>query len=344
MNAWPSISIVIIARNEAKNIARAIESVLRAVEHWPQAGILLVDSASTDETVEIASQYPITIVRLDPSWFLSASAGRHIGMHYTRADLMAYLDGDMELAPAWLDRAVPFLLEHPEAAGVDGYFRNVYIRDGQIIHEQDVRRNPPGTISEVTFFGGAAVYWRSALESVGGFNPYLVSLEEPELCMRLRYAGYKLFRLPYCMCKHYGPPFRSWQDSIRRFRKNLWVGYGQVPRYHLRTGLLWTALREWDAYSVIFLAGILIFIIIVLFAFVLQNGWLLVAWVLVLSAVLVTFWIKKRSLREALLSLVVQGLVAYSAVRGFLMSPRSPVDYPTDVEVIRVCDCRGDLA
>jgi glycosyltransferase involved in cell wall biosynthesis len=84
MNTVTEISVVIISRNEAKNITRAIESVLKAVEHWPQTEILLVDSASTDETVEIAKHYPINIVRLKPSWFLSPPAGRLIGLYHTR--------------------------------------------------------------------------------------------------------------------------------------------------------------------------------------------------------------------------------------------------------------------
>src|SRR5512140_1055596 len=132
-----SLSIVIIARNEAANIARTIESVLRAAARWPDAEILLVDSASTDETVEIARRYPINIVRLDPSWFLSVAAGRHIGMHYTRGELILHMDGDMELDSEWVERSVLYMLAHPQVAAVGGYYRNVYVRDGKIVNEED---------------------------------------------------------------------------------------------------------------------------------------------------------------------------------------------------------------
>src|SRR5512140_2199186 len=124
-----SLSIVIIARNEAANIARTIESVLRAAARWPDAEILLVDSASTDGTVEIARRYPISIVRLDPSWFLSVAAGRHIGMLQTHGDLVLHVDGDMQLDPEWVNRSVSYALEHPDVAGVGGYWRNVYMKD-----------------------------------------------------------------------------------------------------------------------------------------------------------------------------------------------------------------------
>lgn len=335
MNISPSLSIVIIARNEAENVARAIESVLREVEHWPQTEILLVDSASTDETVEIARQYPISIVCLDPSWFLSASAGRYIGMHYTRGDLILYLDGDMELVTGWMDQAVPFILAHPELAGVSGYLRDVHPHDGQINSEQDLWRDSDGHPAEVRDFGGAALYRRSALKQVGGFNPYLISEEEPELCMRLRYAGYNLIHLPFLMGRHYCIPQKSLAGQLRRARLNYFSGLGQVPRYHLGTRLFWIYLKERGSF-VVFLAAVLISMITLLLTTFLRDIVFFGTWLLIVSGVLSVFLIKKRSLRKTCLSLLLHALVAYNAVRGLLMTPRFPEEYPTDAEVVQV--------
>jgi len=340
MNAFPSLSIVIIARNEAANIARAIESVLRAVEYWPQPEILLVDSASTDGTVEIAKRYPISIVRLDAKWFLSASAGRYIGMLYARGDLIMYMDGDMALEAGWLERAVPFILEHPELAGVAGYRRDINVHDGRIIGEQDYGRDPAGRFIEVPYFAGAALYRRSALEQVGGFNPYIISDEEPELCVRLRDAGYKLMSLPRLMCRNYTLPVKSWGYFVRRFRTNLWLGGGQVLRYHLRTGLLWTYLKERGTY-VVYLIGVLISMITLLLTLLSGNLVFFGSWMLVVGAFLVVYWMKKRSLRRTWLSVAHQTFAAYGAVRGFWIRPRSPKEYPTDAEIVQVCYPQG---
>lgn len=331
----PDLSVVIIARNEAQNIARAIESVLRAVERWPHTEILLVDSASTDATVEIAKRYPINIVRLDRSWYLSVAAGRYIGSRYARGQLILHMDGDMEMDPEWVDRCVPFMLAHPEAAVVGGYWTNVYICDGDIVDQQDFRRDVQRRTLEARFVAGAALHRRSALEQVGGFNPYIKGEEDVELCLRLRHAGYKVLRLPYRMALHYGLPENSWAYCMRRLRSNLWIGYGQVPRYHLKSGLFWIALRERNLYTVGYLIGMLVFTINVVLAVFAQNAALLAVWVLTVGPVLVAFWIKKRSLRATLKSLILQGLIACSAVRGFLMTPRSPADYPTNVEVVQ---------
>jgi glycosyltransferase involved in cell wall biosynthesis len=342
MSEFPDLSVVIIARNEAENIARAIESVLRATEHYPETEILLVDSASTDATVEIARQYPINIVRLNPAWFLSAAAGRTIGMHFTRGDLIQYMDGDMELAAGWLEQAVPFLLEHPELAGVTGYRHDIYMRGGKIIHEQDISRGPQGRSVEVRHFAGAALYRRSALEQAGGFNPYLISEEEPELSMRLRRAGYKLMYTPFLICKNYTLPVNSWEYSVRRFRKNLWLGYGQVLRYHLKIGMFWMTILERGSY-VAYLIGALISIISLLFALFSGNIAPLMAWGLIVAAFLVIYAIKKRSLRKTWLSLVLRTFIAYGTVRGFLIAPRSPEDYPTNAEIIQLRGARRQI-
>ncbi|MBN1452689.1 MAG: glycosyltransferase [Anaerolineales bacterium] len=326
---------MIIARNEAAHIGRAIEAALDGVKAWPQTEILLVDSASTDATVEIAQRYPISIVRLSPEQFLSAAAGRYIGMLHTQGTFILHLDGDMELEPGWLEQAIPILAAHPEAAGVDGYYRNLYVRDGQVLSEGRMCEGPSDRVSTTSYFCGAALYRRSALKAVGGFNPYLISNEEPELSIRLRHAGFTLLRIPTLLCIHYGPPENSWEYILRRFRINLWAGYGQVPRYHLRSGLLGMVIKELVAYTSLYLLGTLLLLIALLTAIFFQTWWPLVGAVSVGGIIFVGFWVKKRSLSETFKSLLLQTAVAYSAVRGFLMKPRPPETYPTEVEIVQ---------
>jgi hypothetical protein len=252
------------------------------------------------------------------------------------------MDGDMELAAGWLEQAVPFLMEHPELAGVAGYRHDIHIRDGKIIHEQDYGRHPQGHPIEAQFFAGNALYKRSALEQVGGFNPYIISDEEPELCMRLRHAGYKLVRLPYLMCNNYTLPVKSWDYFVRRFRTNLWLGHGQVLRYHLKTGLLWTYLKERGTY-IIYLIGILISIASLLLTLLSGNISFFEGWVLIVGVLLAVYWVKKRSLRETFLSIAHQSFATYGAVRGFLITPISPEEYPTDAEIIQLSGPRRQI-
>lgn len=339
MNARSDLSIIVITRNEARHVARTIESMQRSVGHWSQVEMLLVDSASTDETVEIAARYPINIIRLDPTQFLSAAAGRYVGMHHTHGDFIMYMDGDMELMPGWLDKAVPFLQEHPELAGVAGYrrdvhLRDVHLRDGQAVDERDLYRDPQGRPFEVKAFGGAALYRRSALEQVGGFNPYIISDEEPELCMRLRHAGYKLMCLPVLMCKNYTLPINSWDYYVRRSRMGLLLGRGQVLRYHLKTGMLGMALSE-RASDLFVLAGELLTLFLTLWAIIFRRFRVLFSWYATAVAVLGFYCVKKHSLQKTLMSLTGRMFVTWGIVRGFFVSPQPARNYPTQAEIIK---------
>jgi glycosyltransferase involved in cell wall biosynthesis len=51
------VSIVIKVLNEEFNIRRAIESSLAAVAHH-DGEVIVADSVSTDQTIEIAKQFP----------------------------------------------------------------------------------------------------------------------------------------------------------------------------------------------------------------------------------------------------------------------------------------------
>ena len=342
MRTSPGLSVVLIARNEENNIARAVESVLSAVALYAATEIVLVDSASIDGTVEIAGRYPINIVRLGSSWFLSAAAGRYIGTYYTRGSLVLYMDGDMELGREWLDQAISFAVDHGDVAGVTGHVHDIYVRDGQIASEQgpvgDLGKGP----MEVKHFGGVGLYRRSALEQVGGFNPYFISDEEPELCIRLRDAGHKLVSLPLIAARHYCIPQKSLSGQLRRVRMNLFLGFGQIPRYHLGTRLFWIYLRERGSY-VVYLAGMVLTLVALLLTLFTRDVVYLGGWVLIVSGFLSIYLIRKRSLRKFGQSLLFHTLAALNSVRGFLKAPRSPDEYPTKAEIVRIGYHRGGL-
>src|SRR5215218_6568899 len=105
----PRLAVVVITRNQASTIGPLIRSVLSAAEGLAPFEIVVVDSASDDDTVRIAQQFPVRIVRLDPGHRLTAAAGRYVGFHRTRADRVLFVDGDMELCSGWLSLAVEVL-------------------------------------------------------------------------------------------------------------------------------------------------------------------------------------------------------------------------------------------
>lgn len=334
MNTTPQLTIILISRNEGAHIAKTVESVIVAAKNWQPSEIILVDSASTDETVKIAGQFPITILRIPPTSFLSAGAGRFIGTRYSAGDLIMFMDGDMEMEPDWLDHAVPYMLAHPEAAAITGFRRDIYLENGAIIGEQEVTFGPTDQVVEMKHFGGAGLYRRPALQAVGGFNPYLISEEEPELCMRLRFAGYRLFCIPKRVCTNYTLPIRSWQYFSRRIWSSLWLGHGQTPRYHLRSGMLPMVIRERATfvYTILLILVGLVSLVLVIWL----NHWAVTAaWLGLGLAALLGYGLYKGSPQEVAKSFIHQLCVLYGGLRGFLIKPMPASQYPTTVEVVQ---------
>ena len=202
------LAVVLISRNQGWNIARLVESVLNDTACVQSTEILLVDSASHDDTVEVASRYPIGIIRLRPDQLLTPSAGRYIGYRNTEGALILFLDGDMELYPGWLEKALKVIDTKPDAAAVTGQLVDLP-KTAVASYKTPTAMPDRDTAILVPFAGGAAMYRRSVLEAVGTFNPYLRSDEEPELCIRIRHAGYSVIQLEYPIAYHYSDPRRA---------------------------------------------------------------------------------------------------------------------------------------
>ena len=219
------LSVVIITKNQVWNVDRLLGSVLQETEDVPTAEVLLVDSGSEDGTPERAAQHPIGVLRLLPDQPLTAALGRWVGGRETTGDLVLFLDGDMELCPGWLGRALRTLDERPDVAAVAGTVVDVPVRTpGTTGHwPEDVvaawRREP--VPREITNTGGAALHRRSVLAATGSFHPFLRSEEEPELCLRIRDAGHRVLHLDTPIALHYSTPARTVGTLLARRRRPL---------------------------------------------------------------------------------------------------------------------------
>ena len=114
------LTVVIIGRNEEQFIAKSIRSSLAAAPLLPGVEVIFVDSASTDRSVEIATEFPIRILQLKPDWPLCVAAGRYTGFLHSRGEYILFLDGDAEAEADWLARAVAFMDENPEYGAIAG--------------------------------------------------------------------------------------------------------------------------------------------------------------------------------------------------------------------------------
>ena len=86
----PAASIIIRTKNEGKYIGRCLQQVYR--QRYTDFEVILVESGSTDGTLEIAERFPIRLVTIRPETFTYGYA-LNIGVAAARAPIVVSLSG-----------------------------------------------------------------------------------------------------------------------------------------------------------------------------------------------------------------------------------------------------------
>lgn len=345
-----TLSVVIITRNEGKKISKGLESVLAATQAVDSCEILLMDSASTDNTLEVAQQYPIRVMQLGEGCFLSPAAGRHVGFQNTDGEFVFFLDGDMTLEAEWFAQALPLLQNDPQLAGVAGRCEEIVFnpKTGEPIEHVDDRFEDDTAETHVTHLGGSALYRRSVLEEVGGFNPYLCNEEELELGLRIRAGGYELQRIDVPMSVHRtiydspeNPSGLTWRQIRRDLRAGRYVALGQVLRQLQGNPLKSVYLRLYK--KALLLTNVNVFSLIALlltsvlvFAGVMADDLLplriALGWVAFWLSLFVLRMVAKRHFMDTCLFLADYMISSYGFVVGYLKGTPPVQQYLQDFQ------------
>lgn len=120
----PTLSVVIVTRNESGNIEDCLSSVIDLCSDGPSFEVILVDSNSSDDTISRAADYPVTILQIPTDELSSPGAGRYVGTHHASGDYLLFVDGDMEVVDGWLDDALD-LIQRDSIAGVTGHLNEI---------------------------------------------------------------------------------------------------------------------------------------------------------------------------------------------------------------------------
>jgi glycosyltransferase involved in cell wall biosynthesis len=246
------LSVVIICRNEEGAIGSCIESLLGEISGLAKE-VILVDSASTDETVQIASRYPVVIVGIDPGALRTPSAGRYLGTLQATGPYILFVDGDMILIRDWVRKALT-CFEDPKVGAVAGRLYRVF--PGEQLNFDHPDLSPLGYVDRL---GGAGLYRRSALLEAGTFNPFMKGEEERELGYRILRAGYRILRIDAPMAYHMEK--HRTQSELDENAVHF-TGVGQMLRKygvrHVSWDLLWSHRRVFDAHVALILASVLL--------------------------------------------------------------------------------------
>jgi glycosyltransferase involved in cell wall biosynthesis len=194
------VGVVVIGRNEGERLRRCLASTL------PQATALVyVDSGSTDGSVDMARAMGADVVALDMAQPFTAARARNAGCVRLRAliphaEFVQFVDGDCEVDAAWIAHACDFLRANPDVAAACGRRRERYPERSIYNLLCDIEWNTP--VGEARACGGDVLMRAEALQQAGGYRDDLIAGEEPELCVRLRARGWRIWRLDAEMTRH----------------------------------------------------------------------------------------------------------------------------------------------
>ena len=221
--------VVVIGRNEGERLRTCLASLGAA------SAVVYVDSGSTDRSVQDARNAGAEVVELEPEKPFTAARARNCGFQCLRQlnpiiEYVQFLDGDCELVTSWPKEAMNFLDQHPDVAAVAGHRRERFPERSVYNWLCDIEWSGP--VGETHAFGGDVMIRASALSQVNGYRDDMIAGEEPELCVRLRAASWRVWRLDQEMTRHDAAMTRLSQWWRRSQRS----GYAFALGAHLHGG------------------------------------------------------------------------------------------------------------
>src|SRR4051794_37473943 len=98
-----SVSVVIPVKNgEGEFLEESLAAIRREEQSvGTTVELIIVDSGSTDNSVEIAHRYDATVIEIPPEEF-GHGRTRNLAFEHTNGELICFLTQDATPAPGWL--------------------------------------------------------------------------------------------------------------------------------------------------------------------------------------------------------------------------------------------------
>lgn len=265
----PHLSIIIPNWNGAHHLPGCLDS-LRA-QTWRDFEILVVDNASSDDSLAVLARYPeVRVLPLATNRGFTGAC--NAGFEAACGEIVILLNNDTEADPRWLAEIAAAFEAHPEVGLVASKMRlfdrrdtlhtaGDYVTPDGLPHNRGVWERDVGQYDHPAYVfsacGGSAAYRRAMLDAIGLLDDdFFFSLEDVDLAWRAQLAGWRCLYVPSAVIYHKlkasgGGVTASFYDG----RNRLWVLAKNYPadlwRDHWRAvlggvcGIAWAALKAW---------------------------------------------------------------------------------------------------
>jgi rhamnosyltransferase len=200
----PTISAIVRTFNEARWIGETL-SALRGQNYPIPIEIIVVDSGSTDNTLEIAAPLADRIVNLSPGTFTFGRALNR-GAETATGELLLNLSADATPIDTDYLRSLIAPLEAPEVVATFG--RDCPRPDASPSQARDAETWFPATrsLDPARRYSNANACIRRSIWEQFPFNEILKGAEDLEWARRVLTAGHRIVYVPEAMVSHSHPP------------------------------------------------------------------------------------------------------------------------------------------
>lgn len=187
---YKKISLYVPCFNAEEYIKDCLKSILQ--QTYPIEDILVIDDGSCDDTVEIASQFPVKIIRHGENKGLAAA--RNTAIKHSAGNYLASLDADCVPEEDWLENLINNFSS--KTAGIGGRLiesdLNSSVGSWRAVHmSQEWGKTSSNSVSFL--FGSNNIFKKDILVKVGGYNEnYKNNYEDVDISKRIKAEGYSL--------------------------------------------------------------------------------------------------------------------------------------------------------
>jgi len=229
----PLVSTVVLTRDRPDSLRRCLGS-LRANGYRPLE-IVVVDNGSEAGRREArdwlsgwGTEPPVKYVECPPDGFAQL---RQRSYEHAEGEFVVSIDDDCEAASDMLERVVQRFQSEPDVGMIGGQLENIGFEGAERFKGRgrlgiNGRYEPVEDPTHAEVFGSAnQSVRRCAFDAVGGYDPYFSDgMEEADLALSLRTAGWRIVHDPAVRVKHFHQPqrFRRRWRNLHRMRLYLY--------------------------------------------------------------------------------------------------------------------------
>lgn len=293
----PIVSFVIPTYNEGKTIKKCIESLLNL--HYPidRLDIVVVDSGSIDDTVQIVKKFKQVRVFVDKS--LNKPEARNKAIEESIGDFVFNYSGHVTADPELLNVILSKFKDDIHVVGCPNFTSN-QDKTGKVIGKlfqgfmagggtktfmQNATFKKDRFVEHIPF----CCYTKEIVEEIGLFDTDLQYGQDAEYNLRVRKKGYKILYTPDTFVNHYKPTsfyglfLKMYRYGVARSKilgkhpENKTIMY-LLPNLLLSAGIVALVLLFLGLLPlVIFLVGILSYFSLCVASSLIVGGWVCVA-------------------------------------------------------------------